>query len=83
VADYLAALDHVAATRGLGGAVDSSRVVLWGTSYSGGHCLVAAAQRPGQVAAVLAMVGARALVLVLLGAWLAPLMRQPSPASHP
>ncbi len=40
VADWGAAIDHV---RGLG-EVDAGRMGLWGSSYSGGHALVAAAK---------------------------------------
>ena len=47
-ADYHAALAH---TRQLAG-VDPERIVLWGSSYSGGH-VVAVAARDGQVAAVI------------------------------
>jgi acetyl xylan esterase AXE1 len=48
--DYHAA---VAAVRHLSG-VDRNRVVLWGTSYSGGHC-VAVAAKDGRIAAVVSM----------------------------
>jgi pimeloyl-ACP methyl ester carboxylesterase len=48
--DYRAA---VAATRGLDG-VDPERIVLWGTSYSGGHVVAVAAGDPG-IAAVVAL----------------------------
>ncbi|HEX7481823.1 MAG TPA: alpha/beta fold hydrolase [Polyangiales bacterium] len=51
VADYLAAIDFVRTLP----QVDSERVGLWGTSYSGGHVLVAAAQRK-QVRAVVSQV---------------------------
>lgn len=47
VQDYLAAIDAVAEQPEL----DPARIGLWGTSFSGGHVLVAAAQRP-QVRAV-------------------------------
>lgn len=48
--DYYAA---IAAARRLPG-VDPGRIVLWGTSYSGGH-VVAVAARDGRVAAVISM----------------------------
>jgi len=47
--DWRAALEHV---RGLG-EVDSARLALWGTSFSGGHVLVAAA-RDRKITAVVA-----------------------------
>jgi len=40
------------ATNGLGGRVDPARVVLWGTSYSGGHALAAASLLGHNVSAV-------------------------------
>ena len=46
--DYHAAIEHA---RGLPG-VDRDRIVLWGSSYSGGH-VVPVAARDGQVAAVI------------------------------
>lgn len=46
--DWLAAIDFAA---GLDG-VDGSRMGLWGTSFSGGHVLVAAANRPAVRAVV-------------------------------
>ncbi|MGH3566961.1 MAG: alpha/beta hydrolase [Pseudonocardia sp.] len=46
--DYHAAIEHA---RGLPG-VDRDRIVLWGSSYSGGH-VVAVAAADGQVAAVI------------------------------
>lgn len=58
--DYIAALDYV---RGpdLSGVVDSSRLALWGTSFSGGHVLnVAAADnvpsRVGDIRAIVSQV---------------------------
>lgn len=55
--DYKAALDYI---RGpdLSGIVDSSRVALWGTSFSGGHVLnVAAADNvPSRVGGIRAIV---------------------------
>lgn len=62
-ADYTAAL---AAARGLPG-VDPERIVLWGTSYSGGH-VVPVAAADGRIAAVVsltpAMDGAAALLAI-------------------
>ena len=52
-ADYHAA---IACARGLDG-VDPERIVLWGTSYSGGH-VVAVAAADGRVAAVISQVPA-------------------------
>lgn len=65
--DYVSAVDHLVGSGGLGGLVDPGRLVLWGTSYSGGHCVVAAAARPEQVAAVVAMVR-------VVGRWLTGLI---------
>jgi uncharacterized protein len=63
-ADYRAA---IAAARRLDG-VDPERIVLWGTSYSGGH-VVPVAVRDGRIAAVLsltpAMDGLAALLAIL------------------
>jgi pimeloyl-ACP methyl ester carboxylesterase len=62
--DYHAA---IAAARHLPG-VDADRIVLWGTSYSGGHCIAAGAE-DGRVAAVIAMnpaVDGRAALLAFL-----------------
>lgn len=53
--DYEAAVQHVKATGGLGGKCDPDRVVLWGTSYSGGHSLVTAAKMGSNISAVIAM----------------------------
>jgi len=57
----------VAAARRIGG-VDPRRIVLWGTSYSGGHVLAVAAGDPA-IAAVIAMTpavdGAAALLAIL------------------
>jgi len=65
--DYHAAL---ATARALDG-VDPQRLVLWGSSYSGGHVIAVAAQ-DGRVAAVIsqgaAMDGAAALWALLRGA---------------
>lgn len=52
VQDWLAAIDQIR----LRGDVDGQRLGLWGTSYSGGEVLVAAAERPGAVKAVSAQV---------------------------
>lgn len=48
LADWRAA---VAYARGLEG-IDPKRVVLWGTSFAGGHVIVTAAEDPGIVAAI-------------------------------
>lgn len=61
-ADYRAA---VAAARAIDG-VDPDRVVLWGTSYSGGHVLAVAAADP-RIAAVVSMTPAADGLAVLLG----------------
>lgn len=50
-ADYRAAIDYARRLRG----VDPNRIVLWGTSYSGGH-VVAEAVSDGRVAAAIAQV---------------------------
>lgn len=64
--DYVAALDFI---RGpdLSGVVDSSRVALWGTSFSGGHVLnVAAADNvPSTVGGIRAIVAQVKRILVL------------------
>lgn len=52
VDDYLAALDFVRRDERL----DGGRVGLWGTSFSGGHAVVAAAREPDAVSAVVAQV---------------------------
>jgi uncharacterized protein len=49
--DWEAALGHV---KGLA-AIDSSRIALWGTSFSGGHVIVVAARHP-EISAVVAQV---------------------------
>jgi len=41
--------------------VDAARLVLWGTSYAGGHVLVTAAKLGGQVKAVVSQVCAHRL----------------------
>lgn len=73
-ADYHAA---IAAARRLPG-VDPRRIVLWGTSYSGGHVLPVGT-RDGAVAAAIAMTpatdGAAALALIARRDGLAPLLR--------
>jgi dienelactone hydrolase len=51
VQDWRSAISHV---RGLS-EVDSGRLALWGTSFGGGHALVAAAKEPG-IAAVVSQV---------------------------
>lgn len=48
VKDWVAAIDAIKARPD----VDGNRLGLWGTSYSGGQVLVAAAERPGVVKAV-------------------------------
>ena len=48
-ADWRAALTHVAGMD----SIDPARIILWGTSYSGGHVLALAAERP-PIAAVIA-----------------------------
>jgi len=49
--DWEAALAHVKSLP----AIDSSRIALWGTSFSGGHVIVTAARHP-QISAVVAQV---------------------------
>jgi dienelactone hydrolase len=46
--DYAAAVEFARALAG----VDPARVVVWGTSFAGGHALVTAARQPGVAAAV-------------------------------
>jgi len=46
--DYAAAVEFARALRG----VDSARIAVWGTSFSGGHALVTAARVPGVAAAI-------------------------------
>jgi dienelactone hydrolase len=48
IADWLAAIAHVRSLQ----AVDVSRVALWGSSFSGGHVVVAAAKSKGIAATV-------------------------------
>lgn len=48
VQDWMAAIDHV---RNLP-QVDTTRMALWGTSFSGGHVIIAAAKDPGITAVV-------------------------------
>jgi pimeloyl-ACP methyl ester carboxylesterase len=52
VKDWLSAVDAMKQNP----AVDPNRIGIWGSSYSGGHVLKAAAQRPGVVKAVSAQV---------------------------
>lgn len=52
--DWQSAYDYV--TGQLGGAVDTSKVLLWGTSFGGGHALVTAAKLKENVTAVVAQV---------------------------
>ncbi|MBC8092920.1 MAG: alpha/beta fold hydrolase, partial [Pseudonocardia sp.] len=72
--DYHAALAHA---RGLDG-VDRDRIVLWGSSYSGGH-VVPVAAKDGQVAAVIsqgaAMDGLAALLEIGRYAGIGQLLR--------
>ena len=51
IQDWEAALGHVKALP----AIDSSRIALWGTSFSGGHVIVVAARHP-EISAVVAQV---------------------------
>lgn len=73
-ADYRAA---VRAARSIDG-VDPNRIVLWGTSYSGGHVLAVAAEDPA-IAAVVAMTpsvdGTATLVHLAKAGGVAPAMR--------
>jgi len=73
-ADYLAA---TAAARGLAG-IDPDRIVLWGTSYSGGHVLPVAV-RDGRIAAAVALTpavdGLAALLAIARHAGLRPILR--------
>eukprot|EP00884_Botryococcus_braunii_P000066 jgi/Botrbrau1/1005/Bobra.114_1s0043.1 len=50
IQDWLSAIDF--AQTGIEGRVDPARIALWGTSYSGGHVIVAAARRSKAVRAV-------------------------------
>jgi len=52
VEDYLAAMAFVRTHPGL----DGSRVALWGTSFSGGHVLAAAATRPDGLKAIVSQI---------------------------
>jgi uncharacterized protein len=52
IADYLAAVDFVRTD----GRVDGERIAFWGTSFSGGHVLEAAARRPPGLCAVVSQV---------------------------
>ncbi len=63
-ADYQCAVEHA---RGLDG-VDPERIVLWGSSYSGGHVIAVAAKDPriaGVISQGAAMDGLRAVFLIL------------------
>lgn len=63
-ADYVSAIDFA---RGLEG-VDPDRIVLWGSSYSGGHVIAVAAKDPriaGVISQGAAMDGLRAVFLIL------------------
>jgi len=62
--DYVSALTHV---RGMAG-VDPDRVVLWGSSYSGGHVIAVAARDPrvaGVISQGAAMDGRRAVLKIV------------------
>lgn len=52
--DWFAAIQY--AQQSLVSMVDSSRLVLWGTSFAGGHVIVVASKLPGQVKAVISNV---------------------------
>jgi pimeloyl-ACP methyl ester carboxylesterase len=52
VKDWVSAIDAMKARTD----IDPARIAIWGSSYSGGHVLKAAAQRPGVVKAVSAQV---------------------------
>jgi predicted dienelactone hydrolase len=43
---------HTQSSNGLGGAVDPTRIILWGTSYSGGHSLASASTLGKEVSGV-------------------------------
>lgn len=60
--DWRAAVDYVTGPLAASGAVDKSKLALWGTSYGGGHALVTAGELGSAVSAVVAQVRA--------GAWL-------------
>jgi dienelactone hydrolase len=53
--DWQSAYDYV--TGQLGDAVDTSKVLLWGTSFGGGHALTTAAKLRENITAVVAQVG--------------------------
>lgn len=62
--DYVAAVEHARALPG----VDPERIVLWGSSYSGGHVVAVAAQDPriaGVISQGAAMDGLRAVLMIL------------------
>jgi pimeloyl-ACP methyl ester carboxylesterase len=63
-ADYRSAIAHARALEG----VDPERIVLWGSSYSGGHVIAVAADDPviaGVISQGAAMDGLRAVLLIL------------------
>ncbi|MGQ0626348.1 MAG: alpha/beta hydrolase [Sporichthyaceae bacterium] len=72
--DYHAAVAHARALPG----IDPDRIVLWGSSYAGGHVLPVAV-KDGRIAAVIsqgaAMDGARALVLMTRTAGIGHVLR--------
>lgn len=68
IQDWEAALAHV---KGLG-AIDASRIALWGTSFSGGHVIVTAARHP-ELSAVVAQVPLTDGLAVLSSAPLKPM----------
>lgn len=53
--DYEEAIRHIKVTKGLFGQVNPERIILWGTSYSGGHALVTASKLGSTISAVVAM----------------------------
>jgi pimeloyl-ACP methyl ester carboxylesterase len=53
--DWQSAYDYVVGQ--LGDAVDTSKVLLWGTSFGGGHALTTAAKLTTNITAVVAQVG--------------------------
>lgn len=53
-ADWFDAIKHVQSH--LNSVVDPQRLVLWGTSFAGGHVIVVASKLPGQVTAVISNV---------------------------
>jgi pimeloyl-ACP methyl ester carboxylesterase len=62
--DYKAAVDHARALAG----VDPDRIVLWGTSFSGGHVIAVAADDP-RIAGVIAQNAAMDGLAAVLNIW--------------